>query len=172
MGDVARGVPVTSKVGRVKFDELIENLCNEYQANGRRSLDVLRIRCNKHLLPFFGGRRASTITTADINRYVVKRQTEAGSFKRHDQPGTGSAAAGLHVGCSIWAPDGQALHPDAFREQRPHGLFRERALHSHTSTFAGLPSGRWRRSLISLGGEPSASFCRLSGAKSTSMAAR
>ena len=41
MGDVARGVPVTSKVGRVKFDELIENLCNEYRANGRRSLDVL-----------------------------------------------------------------------------------------------------------------------------------
>lgn len=79
MGDVARGVPVTSKVGRVKFDELIENLCNEYQANDRRSLDVLRIRCNKHLLPAFGGRRASTITTADINRYVVKRQTEQGA---------------------------------------------------------------------------------------------
>ena len=37
MGDVARGVPVTSKVGRVKFDELIENLCNEYRANGRGS---------------------------------------------------------------------------------------------------------------------------------------
>ena len=79
MGDVARGVPVTSKVGRVKFDELIVNLCNEYQANGRRSLDVLRIRCNKHLLPFFAGRRAATITTADINRYVVKRQTEQGA---------------------------------------------------------------------------------------------
>ena len=78
-GDVARGVPVTSKVGRVRFDELIENLCSEYQANGRRSLDVLRIRCNKHLLPFFGGRQASTITTADINRYVVKRQTDQGA---------------------------------------------------------------------------------------------
>ena len=39
MGDVARGVPVTSKVGRVKFDELIENLCSEYQANDQRSLD-------------------------------------------------------------------------------------------------------------------------------------
>jgi integrase len=76
MGDVARGVPVTSKVGRVKFKELIENVCNEYQANGRRSIYYLRIRCNKHLLPFFGERRASTITPADINRYVVKRQTE------------------------------------------------------------------------------------------------
>ena len=75
LGDVARGVPVTPKVGRVKFDELIENLCNEYQANDRRSLDVLRIRCNKHLLPFFGGRRASTITTADIDRYIVVRQS-------------------------------------------------------------------------------------------------
>ena len=79
MGDVARGVPVTSKVGRVKFDELIENLCSEYRANGRRSIRDLVIRCNKHLLPFFGGRRASTITTADINRYKVKRQTEGAS---------------------------------------------------------------------------------------------
>ena len=70
------GVPLTSKVGRVKFDELIENLCNEYRANGRRSIRDLVIRCNKHLLPFFGGRRASSITAADINRYVVKRQTE------------------------------------------------------------------------------------------------
>src|SRR5262245_55454189 len=74
IGDIASGVPVTSKVSRVKFDELIENLCNEYQANDRRSLDVLRIRCNKPLLPFFGGRRAATITTADIDRYIVMRQ--------------------------------------------------------------------------------------------------
>src|SRR5207247_607254 len=66
LGDIARGVPVISKVGRVKFDELIENVCKEYQANGRRSIYDLRIRCNKHLLPFFGGRWAATITTADI----------------------------------------------------------------------------------------------------------
>jgi site-specific recombinase XerD len=45
----------------------------------RGKVEGLRIRCSKHLLPFFGGRRASTITTADINRYVVKRQTEQGA---------------------------------------------------------------------------------------------
>ena len=39
----------------------------------RRNLQMV------HLLPFFGGRRAATITTEDINRYVVKRQTEQGA---------------------------------------------------------------------------------------------
>jgi integrase len=58
----------------VLFDELITNLFNEYQVNKRSSLDVLKIRCNKHLLPFFGGRRASTITSADIDQFIVMRQ--------------------------------------------------------------------------------------------------
>jgi hypothetical protein len=34
-GDIARGVPVSPKTGRVRIDALIENLVAEYQANNR-----------------------------------------------------------------------------------------------------------------------------------------
>jgi len=43
-GDIARGVPITPKVGRVKFDELADDVLNDYLINGRRSLKQLEIR--------------------------------------------------------------------------------------------------------------------------------
>jgi integrase len=78
-GDIARGVPVTPKTGRVRIDELIEDLVTEYQTNKRRSIDVLKIRCKKHILPFFGGRRASTVASSDINRFIISRQNAGAS---------------------------------------------------------------------------------------------
>ncbi|MGH9426548.1 MAG: tyrosine-type recombinase/integrase [Terriglobia bacterium] len=73
-GDVARGLPVNAKMGRVKIDELLEDLRTEYKVNGRRTLADLEGRCKNHLIPFFGGRKAAHITTADVNRFVVMRQ--------------------------------------------------------------------------------------------------
>ena len=73
-GDIARGIAMTPKVGRVRFEEAAEDLFNDYRANRKRSLDDIERRVNKHLRPFFGGRRMSTITTADIRAYVTARQ--------------------------------------------------------------------------------------------------
>jgi integrase len=67
------GLPVTAKVGRLRFDEACRDLENEYLINRRRSLDVLKRRIKKHLTPYFGGRRMATITSADVNAYVVHR---------------------------------------------------------------------------------------------------
>ena len=53
---------------------LIQDLLTEYRTNGRRSLKDVERRCKKHLLPFFGGRRASSVTTADVRRFVELRQ--------------------------------------------------------------------------------------------------
>ncbi len=77
-GDIARGIPVAPRVGRVKFDELADDVINDYKINKKRSLRHLEIRLNKHLIPFFGGRRAAAITTADIRKFVARRQ-EAGA---------------------------------------------------------------------------------------------
>jgi integrase len=44
--------------------------------NNRRSLDELERRITKHLAPYFGGRRLSTITTSDLRAYVAARQAE------------------------------------------------------------------------------------------------
>ena len=73
-GDIARGIAMTPKAGRVRFEEAAEDLFNDYRANRKRSLDDIERRVNKHLRPFFGGRRMSTITTSDIRAYVTARQ--------------------------------------------------------------------------------------------------
>jgi hypothetical protein len=44
--------------------------------NGRRSVDELERRIRLHVLPSFGGRRLASITTADVNAFIVKRQKD------------------------------------------------------------------------------------------------
>ncbi len=76
-GDVARGVPVTSRIGRLRFEEAAEDLRNDYRTNGKRSLNEVERRITLWLEPFFGARRLSNITTADIRAYITKRQTDS-----------------------------------------------------------------------------------------------
>jgi hypothetical protein len=54
-------------------------MVNDYKVNGKRSLDDLEMRLELHVLPVFGSRRASSITTADINRFVLARQLKKAS---------------------------------------------------------------------------------------------
>ena len=56
-GDIARGVPVTPRIGRMRFEEAAEDLVAEYRVNGRRTLSELEGRLKNHLSPFFGVRR-------------------------------------------------------------------------------------------------------------------
>lgn len=78
-GDVARGIPVTPKMGRVKFDELARDVTTNYQINKKRSLGHVQRRLQKHLLPFFGGRRASSITSSDVEKFILRRQAAGAS---------------------------------------------------------------------------------------------
>src|ERR1043166_3116961 len=52
-GDIARGVPVTPKMGRVKVDELAQDTITNYRINHKRSLSHIERRFRKHVLPFF-----------------------------------------------------------------------------------------------------------------------
>lgn len=81
-GDVARGLPVSPKIGRVLFDEAAADVINDYRANGKKTLDDVQRRFEKHLLPYFGGRRLAAITTADIRSYIVQRQSETEVVRR------------------------------------------------------------------------------------------
>jgi integrase len=78
-GDVAKGMPITPQMGRIKFSEMAEDEINDYKANGRRTLKDLETRFRLHIIPFFGESRASAITTGDIRRYVTRRQEEKAS---------------------------------------------------------------------------------------------
>jgi hypothetical protein len=82
-GDIAKGVPITPKMGRIKFSEMAEDVLNDYRVNARRSTDDVERMLEKHILPFFGEARASAITTIDIRRYIIRRQDE--SAGRHSQ---------------------------------------------------------------------------------------
>ena len=79
-GKVADGVPVTARHSRFRFDAAAQDLLTEYRVNGRRSLDELQRRITKHLLPYFGGRRMASITTADVRAYIQHRQSK-GSWR-------------------------------------------------------------------------------------------
>ena len=74
-GDIARGLPVTAKVGRLRFDEAAADVVNDYKTNGKRSLEEVQRRITKHLAPYFGGRRMTAISTADVRAYVAQRQS-------------------------------------------------------------------------------------------------
>ena len=38
-GDIERGVAITPKVGRIRFDEAVQDVINDYRTNRKRSLD-------------------------------------------------------------------------------------------------------------------------------------
>jgi integrase len=75
-GDVIRGVPIVPRANRIRFEEMIADLEIDYDVNKKRSAEDLKRRLKLHLIPFFGNHRASSITTADVNRYIQSRQVE------------------------------------------------------------------------------------------------
>ena len=75
-GDVARGVPITPKVGRLRFEDAAADLITDYRVNGRRSLADVQRRTKLHLDPFFGGRRMASLTTSHVRTYVDARQAD------------------------------------------------------------------------------------------------
>lgn len=74
-GDVAKGVPMSAKIGQLKFDEAAKDLVTDYRVNGKRSLEHLERRLELALEPWFRGRRMASLTTADVRAYVDQRQT-------------------------------------------------------------------------------------------------
>ena len=75
-GDVERGIPIDPKVGLVTFHEAANDMLNDYKANRKRTYVDAKRRINKHLAPFFGNRRLSSITVSDIRAYIAKRMAD------------------------------------------------------------------------------------------------
>lgn len=79
-GEAAKGVPVTSQVGRLRFEEARDDLINYHRANGR-STTKLEARIRKHLTPFFGGKKVADIIVASVNAYVAARLVQGRTLK-------------------------------------------------------------------------------------------
>jgi len=76
LGEIADGRYVGPAADRVTFDDLAKLLVHDYRANGKKTLAWAERRIKLHLEPFFGGRRAKDITSADVKAFIVKRQAE------------------------------------------------------------------------------------------------
>ena len=81
-GDIVKGVPVTPAHARLLFETAVEDVINDYKANGRRSIRHVERRIQKHLLPHFAGRRIATITTADVRAYIARRKADSEAVRR------------------------------------------------------------------------------------------
>ena len=117
-GDGAHGLPVTPRVGRVRFEELATDIVNEYKANARKAVEHLKRRISKHLEPFFGGRRMAAVTTADIRAFVAHRQKLVEHEDGTAEPGASNAEinrelAALKRMFTLALQSGKLLH-------RPH----------------------------------------------------
>jgi integrase len=78
-GDIAKGLPITARIGRLKFDDAVADVITDYKVNRKRSLPELKRRITLHLEPFFGGWRMATIATADVRVYTNERQKAGAS---------------------------------------------------------------------------------------------
>lgn len=67
-------IPLDMQIGKVKFEDAAKDLINDYTTNGKKSLDEVQRRIDKHLKPFFEGWKLSAITTSDVREYIAKRQ--------------------------------------------------------------------------------------------------
>lgn len=70
--DLDRGAPLN--IGRVKFDDAVTLIENDYLNKGRRSLGDLRRRIKLHLRPAFGGMKMADVTTGRITDYTTARR--------------------------------------------------------------------------------------------------
>jgi hypothetical protein len=87
-GDCAKGLPVSSAMGRLRFETAAEAVVQDYTMNGRDTTEHVKRRIKKHLGPYFNGRRMTAITTDVITAYVVERQ----------QPGASNAEINRELG--------------------------------------------------------------------------
>jgi integrase len=74
-GEVVQGRFSGLKVEKVRFEELREDLLNDYRVNGKKSMGRLE-RSLKHLDDFFRSFRVIRITTDKIKAYSLQRQAE------------------------------------------------------------------------------------------------
>jgi site-specific recombinase XerD len=77
-GGVVTGQQILPRVGRIRYEEAAEDLRTYYKATGERDTSEVEWRL-AHLDEFFETKRLAGIGSADIMRYVVKRQGEGAS---------------------------------------------------------------------------------------------
>jgi integrase len=87
VGAKAHNLPIIPYAEKLTFNEAAQVVIDDFVANRRKSLVVVKRRIEKHLLPYFGGRRLAGITAADVTAYIAHRQAQ-GIERETDVPAT------------------------------------------------------------------------------------
>ena len=74
-GQCETGTFTGLKTERILFDELKQDILDDYKLNARKSLERLEYSL-QHLTGYFEGMKASRIGTDTIHRYILERQKE------------------------------------------------------------------------------------------------
>jgi integrase len=77
-GQIVDGRFPGSRVEKVLFDELAQDLITDYLVNKRKSLKRIKF-CLEHLNPYFSGAKVINITTSSIQQYIIDRQYKGAS---------------------------------------------------------------------------------------------
>lgn len=145
-GDIAKGLPVSPATIRMTFDEAVGDVVNDYKANGKRTTAHVERRIRLHLTPWFGGRRLSNITTAQIRAFIAHRQAPIPQPDGTTLPGASNAEINRELAivkraCRL-AHQGGALpvipHIPMLRESNVRQGFFERA--DFEAVRAALPA--------------------------------
>jgi integrase len=78
-GEVSIGSHVGRNTDRVPFEELAQDLLNDYRVNNRKSLVWAKRRIELHLACFFARARAVDITTERVRAYTLSRRDQGAS---------------------------------------------------------------------------------------------
>jgi integrase len=78
-GAIEKGVPITANSTRLTFDDAVKDVVADYTVNGKRSKDDVQRRITLHLMPYFGGKRLSAISVADIRAFAATRLADGAS---------------------------------------------------------------------------------------------
>jgi integrase len=76
VGAKANNLAVIPHAERLTFQDAARAVIDDFKTNGKRSLRVAERRIEKHLSPYFGGRRLVGITAPDVTAYVAHRQEQ------------------------------------------------------------------------------------------------
>lgn len=73
LGDVEKGIPITPKMGRITFEDAVDDLLNDYRINERKSIESLEDRL-AYLKAAFKGKRLISITSTEVRAYAADRK--------------------------------------------------------------------------------------------------
>lgn len=78
-GEVSIGSHLGRNTNRVRFEDLAQDLLNDYHSNNRKSLAWARRRIDLHLAGFFARARVVDITTEQVRAYTTRRRDQGAS---------------------------------------------------------------------------------------------